>query len=41
MSSLDIDHLPSGSMTLSVAIVPAPAALPLLALAALAARRRR
>lgn len=41
MSSLDIDRVPSGSMTLSVAIVPAPAALPLLAFAGIVARRRR
>lgn len=41
LSALEINQVPAGSMTLSVAIVPAPAALPLLALAGIVARRRR
>lgn len=41
LSALEIDHAPSGSFTLSVSAVPAPAALPLLAIAAIAGRRRR
>lgn len=41
LTALEIDHQPAGSLTLSVTPVPAPAVLPLLALAGIATRRRR